>query len=146
MWLRSKLNLFFICAFAVLFLPPLVDAANGYAKTKGACSVVMVVDGDTVKLDCPEDSFKNVRIMGYDTPEKNAHCIAEYIKANHAAWSLRWALWMADEITIHKNRRDKYGRDLIVLHVDGKDVAPQMIAGGLARPYQGGKRQGWCAS
>ncbi len=135
-----------LCIAAFLFIPPLMDTVNGYMKSEGACSVVMVVDGDTVKLECEGDAYKNARILGYDTPEKNAQCITEYIKATRATWALRWALWSADKIQVQKKRIDKYGRELIVLAVDGKDVAAQMISGGFARPYQGGKRQSWCAS
>ena len=54
-------------------------------------------------------------------------------------------MWSADEIEISKVKFDKYGRDLIVLSIDGKDVASEMIARGIARPYHGGKRQSWCA-
>ncbi|WP_193221980.1 thermonuclease family protein [Amylibacter sp. SFDW26] len=128
----------------LLFIPPLLDAVNGYMKSEGACSVVMVVDGDTVKLDCEDGDYKSARILGYDAPEKNAQCIAEYIKANRAAWALRWAMWFADKIEIQKTKLDKYGRDLVILSVDGRDVASHMIASDLARSYQGGKRQGWC--
>ncbi len=104
----------------------------------------MLIDGDTVKLQCEEGGSKNARILGYDTPEKNAQCITEYVNANRATWSLRWALWTSDIIEVSSNKRDKYGRDLIVLMVDGKDVADHMISSGLARAYYGGKRQGWC--
>ncbi len=113
-------------------------------KAKGSCNVIAIIDGDTVKLQCDYGAYKNARILGYDTPEKNAQCITEYIKANRATWALRWALWSADTIEITSNTRDKYGRDLIILKADGKDISDYMISTRLARPYKGGKRHGWC--
>ena len=137
-------TILFLIAVLLLFIPPIIDAGNGFWKTKGDCSVVMLIDGDTVKLQCEEGGSKNARILGYDTPEKNAQCITEYVNANRATWPLRWALWTSDIIEVSSNKRDKYGRDLIVLMADGKDVADHMISSGLARAYYGGKRQGWC--
>jgi endonuclease YncB( thermonuclease family) len=40
--------------------------------------------------------------------------------------------------------RDKYGRDLIRLILDGADAADILISQGHARPYGGGAREGWC--
>ena len=45
---------------------------------------------------------------------------------------------------IESGRLDKYGRTLAVLTVNGQDVAATMIGEGLARPYHGERRQGWC--
>lgn len=40
---------------------------------------------------------------------------------------------------------DKYGgRILAEVHVDGRSLADMLIERGLARPYHGGKRDGWC--
>jgi micrococcal nuclease len=45
---------------------------------------------------------------------------------------------------IESGRRDKYGRTLAVLTVNGEDVAGVMIGEGLARAYHGERRQSWC--
>jgi micrococcal nuclease len=45
---------------------------------------------------------------------------------------------------IESGRLDKYGRTLATLTVNGEDVAAAMIGEGLARPYHGERRQGWC--
>jgi endonuclease YncB( thermonuclease family) len=39
---------------------------------------------------------------------------------------------------------DRYGRELRQVFVNGVDVAGVMISAGLARSYDGGKKQGWC--
>ena len=43
-------------------------------------------------------------------------------------------------------RLDKYGRGLARMFVNGTDVGKILISEGLARPYDGGKRQSWCLS
>jgi endonuclease YncB( thermonuclease family) len=45
---------------------------------------------------------------------------------------------------IESGRIDKYRRTLAHVEVDGRDVGEILIGEGLARPYKGGKRQGWC--
>jgi endonuclease YncB( thermonuclease family) len=41
--------------------------------------------------------------------------------------------------------RDKYGRLLVAMYVDGADVGETLIAEGLAVSYRGGQRINWCA-
>ncbi len=134
----------FLIAIALLFIPPIVDAVNGAVKAKSSCSISMVIDGDTVKINCPDSGIKSARIIGYDTPEKNARCIGEFIKATRATWALRVVLWQARTIEIRLNGKDRYDRFLTVLQVNGKDVAPHMINAGVARSYSGGRRGSWC--
>lgn len=137
-------TLFFLILAALVFVPPVVDVVNGAVKAKSSCSVWLVMDGDTVKIDCPDNGISNARIMGYDTPEKNARCIAEFFKATRATWALRLMLWQARTHEIRLDGTDRYNRFLAVLRVNGKDVAPMMIATDLARPYNGGRRKSWC--
>lgn len=127
-----------------LMIPPIIDVVNGAVKSKSHCDVGLVMDGDTVKINCPGNSMQSGRIMGYDTPEKNARCVAEFILATRATWALRIMLWRARTIQITQNGKDRYDRHLIVLRVNGKDVGPRLIDRGLARKYNGGRRGSWC--
>ena len=119
---------------------------NGYAAESAGCRVVGVVDGDTVGLHCPgETGIGRARVLGYDTPEIfSPKCLSETIRGTIAKWSLRLALWRAERIDVYRSGTDRYDRDLVRLSIDGADVAPRMIGAGLARPYAGGRRQGWC--
>ena len=45
---------------------------------------------------------------------------------------------------IESGKLDRYGRTLAHLTVNGRDVGGVLIGEGLARPYNGGRRQGWC--
>ncbi len=128
----------------LLLIPPVIDAVNGAYKSKSRCDVGLVMDGDTVKISCPGYALTSGRIMGYDSPEKNARCISEYILAIRATWALRMMLWQARRVEIRQNGKDRYDRDLIELRVNGKDVKAAMIKRGLARGYSGGRRGSWC--
>lgn len=111
------------------------------------CVVLTATDGDTFKVRCPiwpgiiiEDSL---RVRGVDTPEKGARaqCDNERRLADLAsveAASLR-------EITITNVGRDKFGRLLADVTVNGADWADTLIRKKLAVPYDGGtKRNPWC--
>jgi endonuclease YncB( thermonuclease family) len=135
---------FFLIAVVFLSVPPIVDVVNGSIKGIGLCSIALVMDGDSVKIDCPDSDIRNARIMGYDTPEKNARCIGEFFKATRATWALRIMLWRARNVEIKIDGKDKYGRALIHLLVNGNDVTPEMVRTGVARIYNGGRRGSWC--
>ncbi|MBL4750824.1 MAG: thermonuclease family protein [Amylibacter sp.] len=128
----------------LLLIPPVIDALNGAVKSKSRCDVALVMDGDTIKISCPGYELTSGRILGYDSPEKNARCIPEYILAIRATWGLRTLLWQARTVEIRQNGKDRYQRDLIELRVNGKDVKAAMIRKGLARAYNGGRRGSWC--
>jgi micrococcal nuclease len=40
--------------------------------------------------------------------------------------------------------RGKYFRILADVYVDGENLTDLLISAGHARPYDGGKREGWC--
>ena len=108
------------------------------------CSVIRVIDGDTADLDCGA-GVERVRLVGFDTPEKGgARCRDEYQRALAAERHLR-GLLSAGEVRAERQGVDRYGRVLARVSAGGEDVAAAMIAGGHARAYAGGVRQGWCA-
>ena len=45
---------------------------------------------------------------------------------------------------LESGKEDRYGRSLAHLTANGKDVGAILISEGLARPYQGKKRESWC--
>ncbi|MDY6960287.1 MAG: thermonuclease family protein [Pseudomonadota bacterium] len=100
-----------------------------------------VIDGDTVAV-----GERRIRLMGLDAPEaRGAKCPREKILG--VAAKLRLAALTASPERVRlepSGRRDRYGRELARLLVDGRDVATILIGEGLAHPYSGGRRQGWC--
>ncbi|MEP2457423.1 MAG: thermonuclease family protein [Shimia thalassica] len=104
-------------------------------------SQMMAVDGDTVHL-----AGETIRLLGFDTPETyRAQCDAERARGDAATERLRELLARASSARLaYLPRRDRYGRDLARLMLDGEDVADIMVGEGLARRYSGGQRQSWC--
>jgi len=109
------------------------------------CKVASITDGDTVRLLCRGPRVVPARIRGYDTPEVfSPKCTSEALRGTAATFRLRAILWSADTLTMDAYGEDRYGRLLIDMRADGRKVSSLMIETGLARPYDGGQRQGWC--
>lgn len=108
---------------------------------------LFVIDGDTVARG-PE----RYRLQSIDTPEtEKPRCRAEYIKGKQATRRLRDLIARAWEVRlVESGQRDKYGRHLATLLLDGQDVGETLMSEGLAVPWQPGpaaweeRRQHWC--
>lgn len=113
------------------------------AASKGSirASAVRVVDGDTIEF-----GGQSIRLLGFDTPETYyADCPAEKARGDAATARLRQLIRGAGSLQLFlRNERDRYGRGLGRLLVDGHDVGEVLISEGLARRYNGGQRGGWC--
>lgn len=110
--------------------------------------VLTITDGDTfrgrIEVWPNVEVVTAIRISGIDTPEIRGKCAAEREKAIAARERLR-ALLAAGDVTITQVMNDKFaGRVDAVVMVNGVRVADTLVAEGLARPYIGGTRQGWC--
>lgn len=114
-----------------------------------AAEVVRVVDGDTLKLKVHiwlgQTVEVDVRVAGIDAPELRGKCPAERAKAAEARDYLN-SLVGGRAIRIAQIRNDKYGGRVIadVTEPEAGDIAAAMLARGLARDYDGGKRDPWC--
>jgi micrococcal nuclease len=100
-----------------------------------------VVDGDTFWSD-----GQKIRIADIDTPETHpARCAAEAELGSRATMRLQ-ELLNAGPFTLTSVNRDsdKYGRKLRIVERGGSSVGEQLVSEGLARPYGGGYREGWC--
>ncbi|KGM88664.1 Micrococcal nuclease (thermonuclease)-like protein [Roseovarius mucosus DSM 17069] len=114
------------------------------AKSPG-CRLAGVTDGDTVRLYCASRGLISARLIGFDTPELfSAKCASEFRDALRAKWGLRWMLMTSQDVKFVREGTDDYGRALVFASADGVPVARAMIESGLARPYDGGARLGWC--
>lgn len=100
---------------------------------------VRIIDGDTIRI-----GSEKIRLMGFDTPELDARCAREKKLALKAQERLR-SLIDNGELTIRRHGEDRWGRTLAYVRTDGQDVGSILISENLARPYEGGKRKGWCS-
>ena len=104
-------------------------------------SAFIAIDGDTIK----SPAGVKYRLLGLDAPETYlAKCIEELDLGTAAKRRLQELIDTGKARLVESGRIDKYGRTLATLHIAGADVAGILIKEGLARPYAGGKREGWC--
>ncbi len=94
---------------------------------------------------CPASGYERGRLLGFDTPEMKARCPSELYRAIRATYFLKWQLLKAGKISALPRDHDRYGRRLVFVVVDGRPLSDVMIEAGMARPYAGGKRRGWCS-
>lgn len=104
-------------------------------------SAVRVIDGDTI-----EYGGLSIRLVGFDTPETYyAKCAAEKARGDAATMRLGQLIRNAGSLQLFlRDERDRYGRGLGSILVDGLNVGDVLISEGLARRYNGGQRRGWC--
>jgi endonuclease YncB( thermonuclease family) len=111
--------------------------------------VVRVLDGDTfearVRLSPNMPITTRVRLRDVDAAELKARCAREYFKAVAARAGLQ-RLLAEGGVRIFNISPDKYpGRvDASVSTRRTPDVSAALLQAGLARPYDGGHRDGWC--
>jgi endonuclease YncB( thermonuclease family) len=122
---------------------------SGNPDIREPVEVIRTIDGDTflarVRPRNGRDLVVRVRLRGIDAPELKASCQEELDKAEAAARALRDLLGQGG-VTITQLGPDKYGRVLAdVATRRTTNVAAALLAGGFARSYNGGHRDGWCA-
>ena len=137
----------------LLVLAAAAGAPGAVAKERLAgpyvANVQRVIDGDTLEVEVPVwlgvDLTTKVRLRGIDAPELHGRCPREKDLAAQAKRRLEQET--TAQVRLTDVEGDKYyGRveaDVATLP-DGLDLSEAMIASGLARPYDGGKRGGWC--
>lgn len=131
---------FLLCVLALVFSAP---AAAAYD--------VRVIDGDTVNV--PAGAVRglpkrfSVRLIGVNAPESKGKCEKERQLAEAAKLYVRDRLANGKRIKYQFVRWDKYGGRVDGrITIDGKDLAADLVSGGFAVPYSGGKRDPaqWC--
>ena len=92
--------------------------------------VVYIYDGDTVKLSNGE----KVRYIGIDTPEMNYNNPpAEYFAQEAKEYNTKLVLGKKVKLEFDVVERDKYGRLLAYVYIDGKHISQDMIERGFAK-------------
>ncbi|MEP5376010.1 MAG: thermonuclease family protein, partial [Hyphomicrobiales bacterium] len=76
---------------------------------------------------------------------RNAKCTYEKNLGNLATTRARTLVKAAGRVDLlFLPGKDKYGRHLGKVFVRGQNLGEILISEGLARPYSGGRRKGWC--
>jgi endonuclease YncB( thermonuclease family) len=121
----------------------------GNAGVRHLVEVVRTIDGDTfearVHLWPGLEMTTRVRLRGIDAPELKASCPQELQMAEAAGSALR-GLLDEGEVTIYNIGPDKYNGRVVADAATRRteNVSAALLAGGFARRYGGGRREGWC--
>ena len=137
----------------------LTGAARAGERLAGPVPAVVtrVVDGDTLEVRARiwlgQDLAIRVRLAGIDAPEAGSRC------AEERALALRARAFLAERlipepggppplVRLRDIRNGKYaGRVLARVEASaGLDLGAALLAAGLARRYDGGRRVPWCAA
>lgn len=108
--------------------------------------IVRIIDGDTLEVDAhpwPGHAVRvSVRLRGIDTPERRSRCPGQRAAAQLARNELERLVSDVPTVELINVAGGKYyGRVLADMKAGSRDIASAMLASGLARPYQGGKRR-----
>lgn len=126
----------------------LTSAADGQWRSVAgpvAARIVRIIDGDTLVVEAhpwPGHSVRvSVRLRGIDTPERRSQCADQRAAARLARNELERLVRDFPTVELINVSGGKYyGRVLADMKAGTRDVAAAMLASGLARPYDGGKR------
>lgn len=95
-------------------------------------TVTRIIDGDTLEIKVGLwsglDLTTHVRLFGINAPELRE-------EKGHAAREKLSSLCLGKSVALKVKGRDKYGRTLGSVEVEGLDAAQSLLADGLAVPY-----------
>lgn len=121
------------CTRILLLVATLLAANSAPADTLSG-RVVAIADGDTVTvLNASNTQFK-IRLMGIDAPEK------KQAFGNRSKQSLS-SLVFNKQVTVEYNKKDRYGRTVGKIIVDGIDANLEQVKVGLAWHYKQYQRE-----
>ncbi len=140
-----------VSCFVVWAMPSTLFAASKRQVITGpvAAELVEVIDGDSLRVTAliwPGQKAETiVRLRGVDTPERRGKCASERRLAEQARLALAGRIG-SDRLTLTNVSGGKYfGRVLADVRLpDGGDLSNFLLAHGLAVPYGGARRLGWC--
>jgi endonuclease YncB( thermonuclease family) len=123
---------------------PTADATLVYPA-----EVLRVIDGDTFEARVHVwpglDVNTKIRLRNIDAPELHARCADEAARAQAARTALETML-AAGPVTVSRIGIDKYGGrvDALAATRHTPDNYTELLNGGIARSYDGGRRGSWC--
>lgn len=94
-----------------------------------ACLLV-AVDGDTLRC-----GGERIRLLGIDAPEMPGHCRRgrQCVEGDPHASKAALAAMLIGRATIARRGRDRYGRTLARVRVNGVDLSDAQVAAGQAK-------------
>ena len=106
---------------------------------------VRVIDGDTIEV-CNVSGPERIRIANLDAPESYRPACAKEKFAGIAAKQAAIQFFVRPIVNLEINRhsKDRYGRSVADVSVNGKDFRQYMIAEGHGVEWKFNKKHNWC--
>lgn len=111
-----------------------------------ACSQpVRVIDADTIEV-CHEQEPERIRIAGLDAPESFRPACAKEKIAGIQAKQAATQFFIRPNVNLDINRqsKDRYGRSVADVSVNGIDFRQHMIAEGHGVEWKFNEKHDWC--
>ena len=145
---NQKMNKILV-AFAFLLASMTSATAFGLSIELREYKDRVCYDGDTCYViikALPEKLEKmSIRVLGIDTPEIRGKCAEEKELALKARIFANKVFRSANKIEFKNLQWGKYGGRLLSdVYLDDKLYSKMIIDEGLARPYDGKTKKGWC--
>lgn len=120
-----------ICWATLSYSTHLVAAMDFKYTVEGIAlsPTLYVVDGDTIRLK-QNGRWQRIRLVGIDAPEK------DQAFGKESTLQLAHCLQQASQISVQWHKKDRYGRWLAKVSVDGQDCNLAQIQSGLAWHYK----------
>jgi micrococcal nuclease len=107
--------------------------SGGPGQETVEATVTAAFDGDTIQVSW-EERRETVRLLGVDTPETvHPERPVECYGPEASAYTKQRLLGRDVTLTFDRERRDRYGRLLAYVAVDGSVVNDELLTRGLAR-------------
>jgi len=115
---------FLLCLLIMIFAP-------GPARPAEYCTVVKIIDGDTLEADC-EHRLEKIRLIGVDTPEKyHPEKSAQFFSEEAADFTRKMADGKRIRIDSDAEKEDRYGRRLSYVYLpDGTFLNAELVRQG----------------
>ena len=102
---------------------------------------IRVWDGDSLRLGMTQEA-EAIRIFNIDAPEIEGQCAYESNLAQRSKHRLA-ELLQGQSVEVLRQGKDRYGRTLASVNINGRDAGDILVSEGLARIW-GGRREPWC--
>jgi endonuclease YncB( thermonuclease family) len=111
-----------------------------------ACSQpIRVIDGDTIEV-CNESGPERIRIANLDAPESyRPACAKEKLAGIEAKQeATRFFIRPSVDLDIKRHSKDRYGRSVADVSVNGEDFRQHMIEYGYGVQWRFNEKHNWC--
>jgi len=130
--------LLLLAVFGCSSLKPAAEPVLAASPQKYFATVLSVHDGDTftarVDLGLGVSVTEKFRLDGLDCPELNT-AAGKFVRD-----AVRVKMPVGEPVSLLVTKREKYGRWMAEVFIDGESLNKWLLLTGQAKPYSGGKR------